>query len=302
MKIDYNILWLDDKAKTIKDDNYIEEIEYHLKELYFNPKITLTKNEEEFFENLNDEYDLILTDYHLEDGNNRNGDVIVREVREKSIFTEIMFYSAKGDVIDTNKLDRITFVDTSRNKSGHYDTVIENAKHLINLTVKKFENIVLMRGMIMNETSILDDKMLKIINKSLEIKGLYNLEFTNSIYDKATSQFQSKKEFIEECKTNSNFKKLTKDTFIFSSDFKIDSLKKIVEHFKMDDFTEIYKEKINSIRNKFAHAVLEEDENGRKFFKYKKEGLTFDENLCKQIRKDLIEQRENLQNIDDKLQ
>ena len=135
MKIDYNILWLDDKAKTIKDDNYIEEIEYHLKELYFNPKITLTKNEEEFFENLNDEYDLILTDYHLEDGNNRNGDVIVREVREKSIFTEIMFYSAKGDVIDTNKLDRITFVDTSRNKSGHYDTVIENAKHLIKRTV-----------------------------------------------------------------------------------------------------------------------------------------------------------------------
>ena len=66
MKIDYNILWLDDKAKTIKDDNYIEEIEYLLKEFYFNPKITLTKNEEEFFENLNDEYYLILTDYHLD--------------------------------------------------------------------------------------------------------------------------------------------------------------------------------------------------------------------------------------------
>ena len=48
MKIDYNILWLDDKAKTIKDDNYIEEIEYHLKELYFNPKITLTKMKKSF--------------------------------------------------------------------------------------------------------------------------------------------------------------------------------------------------------------------------------------------------------------
>lgn len=301
MKIDYKILWLDDKAKTIRDDNYIEEIENHLKDLYFNPIIILTKNEKQFFQKLDNDFDLILTDYHLEGGNNRNGDVIVSEVREKSIFTEIMFYSAKGNVIDTNKLDRITFVDTSRNKSGHYDTVINRTKDLINLTVKKFENIILMRGMIINETSILDDKMLKIINKSLEINGLYNLEFTNSIYDKATSQFQSKKEFIEECKTKSNFKKLTKDTFIFSSDFKIDSLKKIVEHFKMDDFTETYKEKINSIRNKFAHAVLEEDDNGRKFFKYKKEGLTFDENLCKQIRKDLIEQRENLQKVEDKL-
>jgi hypothetical protein len=301
MKIDYNILWLDDKAKTIKDDNYIEEIEYHLKELYFNPKIILTKNEEEFFENLNDEYDLILTDYHLEDGNNRNGDVIVREVREKSIFTEIMFYSAKGDVIDTNKLDRITFVDTSRNKSGHYDTVIENAKHLINLTVKKFENIVLMRGMIMNETSILDDKMLKIINKSLQIEGLFDEYFTNTIYEKALKLFEKKLEITKDCKSKSNFKQLTRDNFIFSSDFKIDSLKKIVEYLSLDDFTEEYKEKINTIRNKFAHAVLEEDGKGRKYFKYKEEGLTFDENLCKQIRKDLIGQKKNLNKVDDKL-
>lgn len=302
MKIDYKILWLDDKAKIITEDNYIEDIENHLKDLYFNPKIILTKNEKEFFENLTDDFDLILTDYHLEDGNDRNGDIIIKEVREKSIFTEIMFYSAKGEVVDTKKLDRITFVDTSRMKSGHYDTVIENAKNLINLTVKKFENIVLMRGMIMNETSNLDEKILKIIQESLTSEVIYDDEFKNIIYEKAEKLFKAKIKIIEDCRTKSDFKKLTKDRFIFSSDFKIDTLKKIIEYLTIDDFSESYKDQINNIRNKFAHAVLIEGENGRKYFKFKEEGITFDDKLCKEIRKNLIQQTENLQNVENKLQ
>lgn len=301
MRIEYKILWLDDKAKAIRDDNYIEDIENYLKELYFEPQIILTKNEEEFFEELNNDFDLILTDYHLEDGNDRNGDIIIKEVRDKSIFTEIMFYSAQGSVVDTKKLDRITFVDTSRAKGNHYDTVIENAKNLINLTIKKFENIILMRGMIMNETSVLDNKMLTIIQKSLEIGNIIDEYFSNSIYEKAIRSFESKIETVNECKSKSNFKKLTKDNLIFSSDFKIDSLKKIIEHFSLEDFTEDYKKEINSVRNKFAHAVLEEDEKGRKFFKYKEEGITFDDNYCKQIRKNLSEQKENLKRVDNKL-
>ena len=302
MKIDYKILWLDDKAKTIVDDGYDSEIENYLKDLYFEPYITLTKNEKEFFENLNDDYDLILTDYHLEDGNSRNGDVIVKEVRDRSIFTEIMFYSAQGHVIDTKKLDRITFVDTSRAKGDHYDTVIEKAKDLINLTVKKFQNIILMRGMIMNETSNLDNKMLGLVQKALEIDGLYDESFTKSIYAKIIYQFQSKIKFVtEECDIKSNYKNLTKDNFVFSSDYKTDSLKKLIEYFSLNDFTDDYKQEINLIRNKFAHAILEADENGRQYFKYKEDGLTFDENLCKIIRKNIIKHKENLESIENKM-
>src|SRR5690606_18490997 len=111
MKIEYSILWLDDKKSDIIDDNYAEDLQNFIANEGFEPTINLVSNEEEFFKNLNDSYDLILTDYHLnETGEDaRDGDKIIEQVREQNINTEIMFYSAQGDVADTIKKDRITF-------------------------------------------------------------------------------------------------------------------------------------------------------------------------------------------------
>ena len=97
MKLDYKILWLDDKMDVIIDGQYDSEIKKHLFEQGFNPIVITVKDEKEFFKNLDDSFDLILTDYHLNDtaNNTRDGDLIIKEVREKnSIFTVIMSYSA----------------------------------------------------------------------------------------------------------------------------------------------------------------------------------------------------------------
>ncbi|HEX2901199.1 MAG TPA: response regulator, partial [Bacteroidia bacterium] len=134
MKLDYKILWLDDKMEDIQEDQYDTEIKAHLEELGFNPLLDMVSNEKDFFDLLDDSYDLILTDYHLNQSGNkvRDGDVIVTEVRGKSIFTEIMFYSAQGEVVDTIKLDRITFVDTKKiSGSGHMAKVLKKAIELI---------------------------------------------------------------------------------------------------------------------------------------------------------------------------
>lgn len=178
MKIEYSILWLDDKKSDIIDDNYAEDIVNFIAELGFEPIVNIVSNEEEFFKNLNDSYDLILTDYHLneEEEGERNGDIIIEEVREQNIFTEIMFYSARGNVKDTNKKDRITFVETNRIPgSTHYEKIVDKAKELISLTVKKFQHIVPMRGLLIQEASNLENEMLEIIIKYLD-KG-NNLAF-----------------------------------------------------------------------------------------------------------------------------
>ena len=164
MKLDYKILWLDDKMDVIIEGKYDDEIKAHLLEQGFNPILEIVKNEKDFFSKLDDSFDLILTDYHLNEteSNTRDGDAIIKEVREKnSIFTEIMFYSAQGEVADTIKMDRITFVDTRKSTiRDHNAAVIDKAIKLIDLTIKKFQHIVAMRGMIMNETSDLDMQML----------------------------------------------------------------------------------------------------------------------------------------------
>jgi hypothetical protein len=297
MKIDYKILWLDDKMDEILADDYPKEIDTFLSEQGFDPYITTVKNETEFFENLNDSFDLILTDFHLNETttNTRNGDAIIEEVRNKSIFTEIMFYSAQGDVADTIKKDRITFFDTRKATGNiHYEKIVEKAITLIGLTIKKFQHVVVMRGMIMNETSSLDMQMLDIIKLALKHNEIKFDELAPKIYDELNGLYNSKNEFVNECRNAGKFNALTKDTFVFSADYKIKTLGQILSSLNVADFSEEYKEEINSMRNKFAHAVLLKDEKtGREYFKHGESGLTFDEDLCKKIRQDIIKHRKN---------
>ena len=305
MKLDYKILWLDDKMDVILDGEYDSEVKDFLLEEGFNPIIVTVKNEEEFFNNLDDSYDLIMTDYHLneKEGTTRDGDVIIKEVREKnSILTEIMFYSAQGEVVDTVKLDRITFVDTRKIVgTDHYEKLIGKALSLIKLTIKKFQHIVAMRGMIMSETSALDMQMLDIIKKSL---GNVNVNFDKLapvIYDELNQLYNSKGKFVDECRDSGKFKSLVRDTFVFSAEYKIKTLGQILNSLNLEDFSGAYKEEINSIRNKFAHALLIKDDKGREYFKHGESGLTFDEDLCKKIRLDIIKHKINFDNLQNAL-
>ena len=305
MKLNYKILWLDDKMDEILSDDYPREINEYLIEQGFEPQILTVKNEKEFFEILDDSFDLILTDFHLNETvtNTRNGDAIIEEVRNKSIFTEIMFYSAQGDVADTIKKDRITFFDTRKVTGNiHYEKIIEKAVTLIGLTIKKFQHIITMRGMIMHETSTLDMQMLEIIKIALNHKDINFDKLAIQIYDELNELYNKKTTFVNECRESNKFTKLTKDTFVFSSEYKIITLGQILNSLDVNDFSGEYKEEINSIRNKFAHAVLEKDENGREYFKHGESGLTFNEDLCKKIRKDIIKHRNNFDEIKHKLE
>lgn len=300
MKLDYKILWLDDKMDVIIEGLYDNEIRDYLIDQGFNPIIETVKNEKDFFAKLDDSFDLILTDYHLNEskGIARNGDTIIKEVRDASVFTEIMFYSAQGEVVDTIKMDRITFVDTRKSTiRDHNAAVIDRAKKLISLTIKKFQHIVSMRGMIMNETSSLDMQMLDIIGRALKSDLVNFDELAPKIYDELNELYSQKNRFVNECRETGKFKELTKDSFVFSSEYKIMTLGQILIGLKVDDFSSEYKEEINSIRNKFAHAVLLKDEAGREYFKHGQSGLTFDENLCRKIRKDINKHRINFDNV-----
>ena len=297
MKLDYKILWLDDKMEAIIEGEFDKEIREYLAEEGFNPVLNTVKTETEFFDILDDSYDLILTDYHLNEtkGIVRNGDVIIQEVRDKSIFTEIMFYSAQGEVVDTIKLDRITFVDTRKSLIRiHNEAIVDRAKKLIDLTIKKFQHIVAMRGMIMNETSSLDMQMLDIIKKSLSSPKINFDELAVNIYDDLNALYDRKSSLVNDWRKSGKFNELTKDTFVFSAEYKIRTLGQILNSLSIADYSEEYKEEINSIRNKFAHAILlRDDATGREYFKYGENGITFDENLCRKIRKDINKHKIN---------
>ena len=71
--------------------------------------------------------------------------------------------------------------------------------------------------------------------------------------------------------------------------------------FNVENISNDFKTEVISIRNKFAHAVLETDENGREFFFNKNDQLDFDSDLCKKIRRDILKHKKNLDDLENAL-
>ena len=301
MKIDYKILWIDDQIEVFKEDGYIDEINLFLKSFGLNPIVTYINNKEKFIKNLNDTYDLILTDFNID--SHTNGKDIIEEVRGNNIFTEILFYTAKGNLEDTFKKDRITFFQTSNN---HYKEVVDKIKSLIELTLKKFNDIVIMRGMIMNEVSYMDEVKLDIIKQFINSseedikKSLPNIKM--DILKIIKDNFNSKIKDIEKWgKNEDGFGQLIKDNNVFISLYKIKTISHILDTLKLDNFANDYKKDIIEKRNQFAHSVLKEKEDGRKCFENKNDDIIFDDMLCKKIREDIIKYKQCLFNTLDKI-
>tara|TARA_R110002033_G_scaffold170670_3_gene213766 strand:+ start:3848 stop:4777 length:930 start_codon:yes stop_codon:yes gene_type:complete len=303
MKLDYKILWLDDKIKSVVLTDYeddIEDLKDYIKSLGFKETIDFVRTEDELFSKLDEvrEYDLIMTDYHLDEikGNTRNGDDIIKTIRERDIFTEIMFYSAQGEVKDTDRLDRITFFESFKVLGDdHYEKIFRKAKELIELTVRKFQNIVAMRGMIMHETSILDEFCFELISDYLTKTDSKKVK--ESIFDEIISFYKRKFEEVSKYKKNGRIDKVLNDPLLFSFSQRANTLKSIIEEINFDDFIDEFKLRVIKIRNQFAHSILEINEDGIEVFRNKSEDITFDEELCKQIRLDIINHKGNLDSL-----
>ena len=292
MKLNYKIIWLDDKIESVVLTDYeddIVELKAYIKSLGFNETIDFVRTEEELFSKLDEvgEYDLIMTDYHLDEikGVKRNGDDIIKTIRERDIYTEIMFYSAQGEVKDTDRLDRITFFESFRVLGDdHYEKIFRKAKELIELTVRKFQNIVAMRGMIMHETSSLDVEFTEILEKFITGNEV--------AIDKIKKRFKKfNSDNIEEIDGLSLNDLLNK----IGASHRWKGLKENLNKDAIYNTLLHYENEIIIIRNKFAHAVLAEDETGRKYFRNKMDGLDFNEEFCKKIREDIIKHKNNLE-------
>lgn len=289
MKLDYKILWLDDQIKDFIEDEIIEEVEKYLSQQGFRPEIITTSKSGEFFEKLDNSYDLILTDYHL---NDINGDEVIKKIRSQdySVMTEILFYTAKADLEDTDKISRVSFLETNTLLGDHRDEVLRATINLIELTIKKFQSIVAMRGMIMHETSSLDVEMENTLQKILESSKTSDniIALIKKKYKKSNEDFNK---YIDKEKDI----ELILRTIGASHRWR--AILRNLSDGEIKSIISKYEEEIILIRNQFAHAVLEKDESGRNFFRHKVDGIDFNDDLCKKIRENILKHKKNLEEL-----
>jgi CheY-like chemotaxis protein len=298
MKIDYKVIWIDDKFEEEESPftdirDYL--VDYLKTEHYFQVDIKTFENVENFKKAvIKDDFDLIITDYHLNDGK-LGSEVIDFVRRENNISTEIFFYSAKQDLAVDTKLinnNRVTFYTLTGNS---YRDLRSEIKNLIDLTLRKFNHIVAMRGMIMHETSNLDEKSIEIINEYFEKKS--DVDISNALFDEIISFHKEKLGKAEKYKRNTRLDKIIKDPLIFSADKRANTLSNIIDKEGLVNFIADYKKEILLVRNQFAHAILDEE---KQVFRTKG-GEEFNEDLCKKIRKDINIHIDNINNLSSQL-
>lgn len=295
MKIKYHVLWFEDDPKLY----FKKRIEDYLEGLGFIPvfdkQAKLPSGEINFRK-----YNLILLDFHL--SNEETTEMILKKINEKDYYSEIIFYSNKVVPDDFIKKNLELFEGVFWHFSD--DDLAEKVKGVIDLTLKKFQDVNNLRGLVMAETSDLDKLKKEIFSEYFKLDHEGKEEFQNTIFKlieesirgnyKKIKKYQKKRIEIKEDDLDEEFGKnifnLIED-FIFDFHKKGRCIKKLIELLNSQNTFNFqdYETRIINKRNKLAHEP-EREEKGITYFG----DLKFTPEECKNIRKDIREYNAHL--------
>lgn len=296
MKLDYKMLWVDDRIDERPFQRILKSTQQYLVSQNFECEIVSAKDYSEFIKNyhLKNEYDIILTDYTLNNGT--FGNQVIDYIRDNQHnYTEVFFYSAQTNINDIILFSnsRITFFQLTE---GDYKELEAEVLEVINQTIKKFQHIVVMRGMIMNETSTIDADMLEIVASFIQKTN--SIDVKDRIYDELIGFHSRKLKDCEKFKKNDKIDNILKDPLLISSTQRANAIEEIIKILGTENFIEDLKLNIIKVRNDFAHAVYEKDkQTGREYFRDKKDGISFNEEKCKKIRLDILKHKKNIEKL-----
>lgn len=263
----YKMLWIDDSDEFV--DLTQELVEDVVKENNMISQLAIYKTFEEFEEkelqnfdvDIFNLYDQIIIDFAL---SGTTGDKIIRDLRSRNIYTDIIFYSSnfetlKSEVKESNEQLDGVFYSTRENLTSAIDKVIKK-------NLKREYNIANIRGLIMDSTSEFDyicrTTTLELFSKLPEKKQ-------QAVVEKA-------KEYVANAESNSkhNFEKLNKidgdkflknameaTEYVMNNKDRYAVMALVVREFVNDpvwgeDFSEEYKNALISPRNDLAHNKL----------------------------------------------
>lgn len=301
MKLEYKILWIDNVNAIYTDHQ--STIEEHLTNLGFTPIIEKGVDYQAFdkFESNLKQFDLFLLDYKL-DGT-QNGNEIIKNIRnEHSIYTDVIFYSTLPDEVRQriydDKLNGVYY--TSRD----FEQFEEDVLSIIDVTIKKTQDVNNLRGLIMAEVAELERIKERIIIKASPKISEKNIE--KYVLKKIKSSGNSTKNNAEKLLIdidNVLFEDLFKKIGFIDLDKKLHATGEILHKLNIttpiskEALIEPYKQNIRDMRNKFAHIEecdgIDGDGNPCKMIG----DIPFTQEKCIEIRKEIKIYKKILEDI-----
>ena len=272
MSIEYKISWVDDSHDWV--ESIEDSIKSHLEEKGYLPKIDFYESGDSVDTSKLTEVDLIIIDYQL---SGANGDELIKKIRADECLTEIVFYS-QDSITPSEHLNGIYYAAR--------DEAEEMIKKIIDQTIKKAQDITLIRGFIIAEAidveNILEECMVKIFKDMGDLFSERVLGANPPVYD-AYKKFRFVKKIASALKNDS------KETELFEELRAIDkTMGKL--------FEEVFEQ-----RNILAHSQKIINDDGSTTLeginKEAKKKLDFSEEWLSSIRNNISKHKENLMQL-----
>lgn len=297
MRLDFNILWVEDQQNSVQSQK--ERLEHIVKQEGFRLRVLFANSVDSALVNLaedvyTDHIDLILMDYDL--GPGKKGDQGLVEVRQKVPYRDIIFYSSQANDL----LEMVLKAQVQGVYCSTREELPATAQGVFNTLVKKIIDIDHSRGIVMGTTSDIDHYVMDCLIASFNVikdegkEAVFDIVKTRMI--EIRSHFDKQAKEIEEIAHVSD---LFDHHQIYTSYDRLQLLRKLLKiiekHADKDDSLNNYGNKTMSKRNLLAHVRVKVDGFERKLVDRRGNEQT-SENM-KQLRLELLEHHEIFESI-----
>ena len=302
MNTTFKILWFEDEPVWFNMEKL--RIEGILKTHYLIPVIERRDGDDFDLEELTgNDYDLIFMDYKLAEG--KTGDTIVAAIRNSDILTDILFYSSEEQNMLSAIREQMPPIDGVYLTKRDYTIFTEKAQRIIQKIVKRSEDVVNLRGFVLDNTSAFEVRIREILNICWQ---KFTQEQKNTLTQTLTKLLEGKKAWVSsqidtaqqaEC----TFTYANNGEYILSIADRLDILQTVlpilVEEYSMpntivpEKFKQYYIEQVNMYRNRLSHITL-----GEKTIRIKGRDVEINQDLHRLFRRNISEVDSKIQKLE----
>ena len=258
----FKILWFEDEVTWFNMERL--RINSILQEHYLIPEIVRKDGDDfDISELTGNDYDLIIMDYKLAEGT--TGDTVVTAIRENNILTDILFYSSEEHNMLTAISKGMPPIDGVYLTKRDYNLFTQKAENLINKIVKRSEDLVNLRGFVMDGSSDFEVRIQEILNIvwnkfTEEEKGVLEEAVQRTIKRNEDRDKKTKKKVLE---VNPTFPAAVNNIHFFSHSDRLYLLEKAIkilldnyslsEEEEFSSFKAYYEKEMSNYRNALGH-------------------------------------------------
>lgn len=258
----FKILWFEDEVTWFNMERL--RINSILQEHYLMPEIVRKDGDDfDISELTGNDYDLIIMDYKLAEGT--TGDTVVTAIRKNNILTDILFYSSEEHNMLTAISKGMPPIDGVYLTKRDYNLFTQKAENLINKIVKRSEDLVNLRGFVMDGSADFEVRIREILNIvwnkfTEEEKGILEEAVQKTIKRNEDRDQKTKKKILE---VNPTFPAAVNNIYFFSHSDRLYLLEKAIkilldnyslsEEEEFSSFKAYYEKEISNYRNALGH-------------------------------------------------